>query len=190
MARNMPDTTEYLTADPGKRTFGSFSSASTETKAGSERSLEKSQGSTSELIGPLDDAAKERILLQAEHFAMSHGLDEHKDMIKKGALVAKGGGAFENLELLSEEDKQALRYERTHPWSQPWKMYKLVVVCSLAAALQGVRPFHPSQARSQCLQVRFIRWTNPSSTAQTCSSPVSLVSILHCPAAMAGYWVS
>lgn len=41
---------------------------------------------------------------------------------------------------LSEEDKIILRRETTHRWHQPKTLYALVVLCSMAAAVQGVRP--------------------------------------------------
>lgn len=40
---------------------------------------------------------------------------------------------------LSEEDKIILRRETTHRWHQPKTLYALVVLCSMAAAVQGVR---------------------------------------------------
>ena len=100
---------------------------------------ETSEKSSSKLIkSPLDGIAQEDLLLAAEQFADQHGLAEHKDIIMKGALVAQNPDAFESLPLLTEEDRAALRREKTHPWSQPWNLYYLVLTCSLAAAVQGV----------------------------------------------------
>ena len=42
------------------------------------------------------------------------------------------------LEQLSEDDKEILRREATHRWHQPWTLYSLVILCSMAAAVQGV----------------------------------------------------
>lgn len=42
------------------------------------------------------------------------------------------------LEQLSEEDKEILRRETTHRWHQPLTLYSLVILCSMAAAVQGV----------------------------------------------------
>lgn len=47
--------------------------------------------------------------------------------------------AFELLDQLSEEDKEILRRETTHRWHQPKTLYALVFLCSMAAAVQGVR---------------------------------------------------
>ncbi|KAI3606087.1 mfs sugar transporter, partial [Moniliophthora roreri] len=57
---------------------------------------------------------------------------------QKGALVAQDPTAFESLSILTEEDKELLRRETTHKWSHPRTLYYLVVVCSMAAAVQGM----------------------------------------------------
>lgn len=49
--------------------------------------------------------------------------------------------AFEMFEQLSEEEKLILRRETTHRWHQPYTLYFLVVLCSMAAAVQGVCDF-------------------------------------------------
>jgi hypothetical protein len=46
--------------------------------------------------------------------------------------------AFESLTQLSDQDKAELRREQTHRWDQPKTLYYLVVLCSLAAAVQGM----------------------------------------------------
>lgn len=54
--------------------------------------------------------------------------------------------------MLDEEDKAIFRHEITHRWDQPKELYFLVILCSLAAAVQGVSvPFcvlrHGADAR-------------------------------------------
>ncbi|SJL08512.1 uncharacterized protein ARMOST_11876 [Armillaria ostoyae] len=39
--------------------------------------------------------------------------------------------------LLDEADREAIRREKTHKWSQPKDLYMTVIICSLAAAVQG-----------------------------------------------------
>ncbi|KAF8891725.1 hypothetical protein BD779DRAFT_1512721, partial [Infundibulicybe gibba] len=53
-------------------------------------------------------------------------------------LVAQDPLAFDTLPLLDEDDKAALRHEITHKWSQPAMLYYLVILCSVAAAVQGM----------------------------------------------------
>lgn len=49
------------------------------------------------------------------------------------------GLAFETFDQLSEGDKNLLRRETTHRWDQPKTLFALSILCSLAAAVQGVR---------------------------------------------------
>jgi hypothetical protein len=65
-----------------------------------------------------------------ETFAMKNGLEDLCELFKKGALVAKDPLAFEDLPLLAEEEKQALRDEVSNRWRQPKMLYYLVILCS------------------------------------------------------------
>lgn len=91
------------------------------------------------LENPLEGIPRAQLLRDAEAFAKKHGLGEHIDEFRKGALVAQDPLAFEKLDILTEEEKTQLRREITHKWSQPKTLYALVVMCSVAAAVQGVR---------------------------------------------------
>lgn len=91
------------------------------------------------LENPLGGLPRAQLLRDAEAFAKKHGLGEHVDEFRKGALVAQDPLAFEKLDILTEEEKTQLRREITHKWNQPKTLYALVVMCSVAAAVQGVR---------------------------------------------------
>lgn len=71
-----------------------------------------------------------------ERFANQHGLSEHTDLLKKGALVAQDPANYENMDLL-EDEKAALRKEVTKKWSHPKLLYITIIVCSIGAAVQG-----------------------------------------------------
>lgn len=90
---------------------------------------------------PLVGISQDQLLEDAEQFCKNHGIEEYADVIKKGALVAQNPTGFEEMPMLSEADKDSLRRERRNPWAQPGALYYLVLICSLAAALQGVRIF-------------------------------------------------
>ena len=64
---------------------------------------------TTKLESPLAALTHEELLRGAEEFAEAHGLAEHREMIKKGALVAQSPEDYEALPLLSAEDRKALR---------------------------------------------------------------------------------
>ena len=91
------------------------------------------------LANPLVGIPHEQLEADAVEFAKSHGLGHLEDEFRKAALVAQDPTVFESLTQLSEEDKNVLRRELTHRWAQPAQLYFLVVLCSLSAAVQGVR---------------------------------------------------
>ncbi|OQE30379.1 hypothetical protein PENFLA_c003G09197 [Penicillium flavigenum] len=60
------------------------------------------------------------------------------ETFKKGALISQNPASAASLFDLSEEEKEALECEYTHKWSQPWQLYFLASMCSLATAGQGM----------------------------------------------------
>ena len=91
------------------------------------------------LANPLVGIPHEQLEADAVEFAKSHGLGHLEDEFRKGALIAQDPLAFESLAQLSEEDKVILRRELTNRWDQPLQLYWLVILCSISAAVQGVR---------------------------------------------------
>ncbi|KZT10603.1 uncharacterized protein LAESUDRAFT_809556 [Laetiporus sulphureus 93-53] len=90
------------------------------------------------LANPLEGIPQDQLLEDAAAFAKAYGLGHLTDEFMKGALVAQDPSAFETLYLLNDEDKNVLRREATHRWDQPWQLYYLVILCSMAAAVQGM----------------------------------------------------
>ncbi|OJT05084.1 Major myo-inositol transporter IolT [Trametes pubescens] len=90
------------------------------------------------LLNPLVGIPHDQLMEDGSAFAKSHGLADLEEEFRKGALVAQDPTAFESLTQLSEEDKYVLRRELTHRWAQPAQLYYLVILCSLAAAVQGM----------------------------------------------------
>ncbi|KAJ3487689.1 hypothetical protein NLI96_g3365 [Meripilus lineatus] len=90
------------------------------------------------LANPLAGIPQEKLIADAAAFASQYGLGHLQSEFQKGALVAQDPAAFESISLLSDDDKAILRREITHRWSQPWQLYYLVILCSLAAAVQGM----------------------------------------------------
>lgn len=82
------------------------------------------------LANPLTGIPHKQLMLDGENFAKSHGLGHLSELFQKGALVAQDPLAFETLPLLTSEEKEVLRREITHKWSQPKMLYYLVILCS------------------------------------------------------------
>lgn len=87
-------------------------------------------------------------MLQAEKFALGAGLPDQIQEFRKGALVAQNPtgisqiiqliSGFEQSPYLTEEDKAIFRHEYAHKWDNPKQLYWMVILCSLAAAVQGM----------------------------------------------------
>ncbi|KAH9948984.1 hypothetical protein B0H21DRAFT_731013 [Amylocystis lapponica] len=90
------------------------------------------------LANPLAGIPHHQLMADAAAFAKEYNLADISDELQKGALVAQDPTLFESLSQLTEEDKALLRREITHKWRQPAKLYYLVILCSMAAAVQGM----------------------------------------------------
>lgn len=94
-------------------------------------------GAKGKIVNPLSHLSKAELLAQADAFIAEKGLEEHSDVIKRGALVAQSPAAYGSLEELSTEEKDAITYELGHKWSHPFTLYFTIVTCSIGAAVQG-----------------------------------------------------
>lgn len=75
-----------------------------------------------------------------ETFCRERGLQEHRDIIRKGALVAKDPSGYEDItgvDSLDQDEIRALRDEVLHKWRIPRALYLTVLTCSVGAAVQG-----------------------------------------------------
>ncbi|KII91690.1 hypothetical protein PLICRDRAFT_123227 [Plicaturopsis crispa FD-325 SS-3] len=88
---------------------------------------------------PLAELSHDEILAKAEAFVETYGLQEYRESIVKGAFVAANPSAFLTIKELNEEDKEHLRREVTHKFaSQPRTLWLLVIMCSVAAMVNGM----------------------------------------------------
>ena len=76
------------------------------------------------------------LMADVEEFANDKGLTDIIPVLKKGALVAQNPAAFEEIELLDDDDREALRQEKAHKWRHPMALYFTIIVCSIGAAVQ------------------------------------------------------
>ncbi|GIK07208.1 hypothetical protein Aspvir_002864 [Aspergillus viridinutans] len=87
---------------------------------------------------PLANVPRDKLLQNVEDFCQKYGLMDHIDVFRKGALISQNPAGALDLPELHEDEKAVLRRENTHKWSQPWRLYFLAAMCSLAAAVQGM----------------------------------------------------
>ncbi|PGH15989.1 hypothetical protein AJ80_05365 [Polytolypa hystricis UAMH7299] len=87
---------------------------------------------------PLANVPRDQLFSDVENFCRKWNLMDHIDTFKKGALVSQNKETALDLSELDDDEREALRREKTHKWSQPWALYHLTVMCSVAAAVQGM----------------------------------------------------
>ncbi|KAL0568184.1 hypothetical protein V5O48_013806 [Marasmius crinis-equi] len=86
---------------------------------------------------PLHGIPKGKLLSQVQDFTREKGFEELLPVFQKGALLAQNPGKFEEIAELDEADREVIRREVTHKWSQPRELYFTIFLCSIAAAVQG-----------------------------------------------------
>ena len=86
---------------------------------------------------PLADVSHTDLMNDVEVFCNERGLTNRVDLIKRGALVAQNPTGYDNIETLSEPEREALRFEAAHRWRHPLALYFTIIVCSIGAAVQG-----------------------------------------------------
>lgn len=90
------------------------------------------------LANPLSGFTHDQLMEQGEAYARAHGMEHLVDEFRKGAVLAQDHKAYDRLPFLSGQEKAALHREQTKKWQHPRQLYYMVVMCSVAAAVQGM----------------------------------------------------
>ena len=99
--------------------------------------LELARNLEARIQNPLHGIPQAALLQQVEGWAKEKGLEENLSLFQKGALLAQNPGALETIPGITEEEKEHIRRETTHRWRQSKDLYMTIILCSLAAAVQG-----------------------------------------------------
>lgn len=67
--------------------------------------------------------SKEQLYAEVDDFTSKHGLEEHNEAFRKGALLAQKPHEWDDIPELNQEDREAIAYEHAHKWSHPWPLY-------------------------------------------------------------------
>jgi len=86
---------------------------------------------------PLRQFSPEELAEAVDIFAEQHHLEDIKDVLQKGAQIARDPYAPQSQRELTKEELDALRAENQHPLRQPSKFWLTIVLCCFAAILQG-----------------------------------------------------
>lgn len=110
------------------------------------RALEKNQPDR-RLAQPFSGWNHERMTKAIDDFIAVSGLSDYDHYIRRGAFLAQSKTAFQRGRrrqdrlTLSDEERTYLDLEnsprRMDKFRQPWRLYALVGICSLGAAVQG-----------------------------------------------------
>ncbi|KAJ5693423.1 hypothetical protein N7462_002846 [Penicillium macrosclerotiorum] len=92
------------------------------------------------LSNPLAGYSHTELRKQGRNFALIHEIGDQSDVraFELGAVLAQNPERYENVAGLTSQEKELLRREFAYRWSQPRKMYAVIALCSLSAAVQGM----------------------------------------------------
>ncbi|KAJ5894907.1 Major facilitator superfamily domain general substrate transporter [Penicillium taxi] len=112
------------------------------------------------LANPLAGFSHAELRKQGRSFAIANEIGDESDIraFELGAVLAQSPERYPNVADLTGQEKEILRREFTHRWSQPWKMYAVIVLCSLSAATQGMAPYLCCAFISCWLTIPFNHW--------------------------------
>lgn len=86
---------------------------------------------------PLAHMTPEEVTADVDEFVQANGFQDQREMLVKGALIAKDPVEFESVPGITYEEVTVIRNEVLHRWLQPWRLYFTIVLCSIGAAVQG-----------------------------------------------------
>jgi hypothetical protein len=94
------------------------------------------------LANPLQDYSYSELRRMGRAYAYEHALAEEEDVraLEIGAMIAREPENIIHVRKLgvTDEEFEVLEKEVKQRWSQPWKLYLVIVLCSTCAAVQGM----------------------------------------------------
>jgi len=82
-------------------------------------------------VNVLAHLSKNDLISDVDRFIADKGLEEYRESLIKGAILAQNPAQYENLAELNAQDKEAIAYENAHRWSHPAALYVTIAICSL-----------------------------------------------------------
>jgi hypothetical protein len=135
----MPEPRADTEAPPHQETYTNHRTSSSD---GTATYNDKNGPTTAALVrNPLEGMTEADVLADVDKFVEEKGLQEHGEVFRSGALLARvihTEDAFEQVTAISEQERDVLRREITHKWSQPFMLYFLCTLCAGSAVVQGM----------------------------------------------------
>jgi len=93
---------------------------------------------SAKLDNPLGGFSVKELSEQADEFCQLNGLTDHVEIFKKGAILAGDQQNLDRVPDITEDERRFIEYETTHRWKQPFLMYYIAILSSMAAIVQGM----------------------------------------------------
>ncbi|OJJ99802.1 hypothetical protein ASPACDRAFT_29205 [Aspergillus aculeatus ATCC 16872] len=92
------------------------------------------------LANPLAGQTQEELRRRGINFAIEHHLGGEEDIrvFAMGAILAQRPEKYAEVPGLTPQELEVLKQEFTNRWRQPRRMYRVIALCSLSAAVQGM----------------------------------------------------
>lgn len=92
------------------------------------------------LANPLAGYSHAELEEQGAAYARKYEIGDSDDIraFRKGACLAQEPSKYKSVQGLDESELAVLKKEFTNRWSQPARMYLVIVLCSTCAAVQGM----------------------------------------------------
>ncbi|SGZ58231.1 CIC11C00000005167 [Sungouiella intermedia] len=110
-------------------------SSSSSSRKGTDSSF-SSEGREGERGNILSQYTEKQAMQMGRNYALKHDLDP--ELFGRAAALARNPYAFNSMEFLSPEEKEALNLEATKKWHIPRKLVEVIALGSMAAAVQGM----------------------------------------------------
>lgn len=96
------------------------------------------------IANPLSGYNHKQLAQMGEEYVRKHQIGEEADIqaFRLGAILAKNPNRYAEVDGISAEDSAILAKEISNKWSQPRRMYLVIILCSVCAAVQGMG-MHP-----------------------------------------------
>ena len=84
----------------------------------------------------LSQYSEKQVMQMGRNYASKYDLDV--DLFARAAALARMPAEFNSMPFLTEQEKIGLNKEATKRWHVPWKLFQVIALGSMAAAVQGM----------------------------------------------------
>ncbi|CAH7670520.1 hypothetical protein BY996DRAFT_4581007 [Phakopsora pachyrhizi] len=100
--------------------------------------LRKLADLSAKMENPLAGLSIEELELEAQKFCETNNMLDQVDNFKRGAVLAADPSNVDRISGITQAERSFISDETEHRWRQPWVMYYIAVISSMAAIVQGM----------------------------------------------------